>query len=70
MRLGDRGLELTGVGCAKGFLGCTEGLKLGAAGCGPNPVEGDEASTAGSAVALRLLTRSCTSIGPFRATTE
>ena len=61
---------MAGVGCANGLLGGTTGLKPGAAGWALDGVEGEAASTGGSSVGLRLLTRSCTSTGPFKATTE
>ena len=64
--LGVCTLGTTGVGCANGLLDGTTGLKPGALAA----VEGDKASTGGSTVDLRLLTRSCTSTGPFKATTE
>lgn len=64
--LGVCTLGTTGVGCANGLLDGTTGLKPGALAA----VEGDKASTGGSTVGLRLLTRSCTSTGPFKATTE
>ena len=61
---------MAGTGCADGLLGGTTGLKPGAAGGMLAAVEGDEATTGGNGLGLRLLTRSCTSIGPSKATTE